>query len=80
VTYVEGSKEEPFSRTCARWYAQDPAVQSVLSWVADYRAGAMGPVQELEAPLLEYLRHVSAEEERWQERQMKPKRAASVTE
>jgi len=74
VKYIEGSKEAPYSRTCARWYLLSPEVQEVTVWLHDYKRAALGPVQELEAPLLELLRHAEAEESRWMDKQTTQKR------
>lgn len=56
----------PFSQTCSRWYWMSPEVQSVIDWLPDYKRGALGPVQHLEAPLLSYLRAAEAAEGAWQ--------------
>jgi len=49
-----------------------PEVQELLSWLPDYKRGALGPVQELEAPLLQYLRIAEAAEDSWRARLTAP--------
>ena len=46
----------------------------VLAWLRDYKRGAMGPVQQIEAPLLDCLRVAEAEHEAWEAAQMASKR------
>lgn len=41
-------------------------VQRILADVEDYRRGALGPVQDLEAGYLELLRVADGEKARWQ--------------
>lgn len=47
-----------------------PQVQEVLAWLKDYMRAALGPVQMMEAPLLDYLRIAEAEHSVWEGRQM----------
>lgn len=60
-----GATERPWSRTCPEWFYRSPFVQSVLAELPDYEAGRLGNVQDLPAPLVEYLRIASAEQSAW---------------
>lgn len=51
----------------------------VLAWLRDYKRGAMGPVQQIEAPLLDLLRVAEAEHEEWESAQYAAKRRADPT-
>jgi hypothetical protein len=72
--YTDGASESPWNRTCPRWYLLSPEVGEVLAWLRDYKRGAMGPVQQIEAPLLDCLRVAEAEHEAWEAAQMASKR------
>jgi hypothetical protein len=48
-------------RTCAEYYARQPAVASVWDELADYKRGALGHAHDLPAPLLACLRMLEAE-------------------
>lgn len=72
--YTDGATDAPWNRTCPRWHLLSPEVGQVLAWLRDYKRGAMGPVQQLEAPLLDYLRVAEAEHEAWESAQMASKR------
>lgn len=52
----------------------------MLAWLRDYKRGAMGPVQQLEAPLLDYLRVAEAEHETWEAAQLSSKRRSKASE
>lgn len=43
----------------------------MLYWLEDYKRGALGPVQELEAPLLACLQAAAAEQDAWEYEQLK---------
>ena len=46
----------------------------MIEWLADYKRGSMGAVQQLEAPLLYYLRTAEAAEGEWQMQSMRRKK------
>lgn len=48
-------------RTCAEWYARQPAIAAIWDELADYKRGALGHAHELAAPLLTCLRILEAE-------------------
>jgi hypothetical protein len=64
--YTKGSRQEPYSRTCPRYYYQQPWVSCLLSDLGDYKRGAMGNVLYLEAQYLDYLRILENEMTEWE--------------
>jgi hypothetical protein len=65
-----GADEAPYNRTCPQFYRRSPFVISVLDELEDYRAGRLGPVDDLEAPRLTYLRVAAAEHAAWERFQL----------
>lgn len=60
-----GADEEPYSKSCPRYYWEQEPIQMVLADLADYRRGALGNVWDLPAPHLDLLRVADAEEAQW---------------
>jgi hypothetical protein len=50
-------------------------VRQVIQFLQDYKRGALGPIWQIEAPLLEYLRVAEAEHARWESRQTSVKKS-----
>lgn len=62
--------DEPWARTCPQWYRTSPFVQSILEELPDYEAGRLGRSQDLDAPLLTYLRVAAMERKAWEAHQL----------
>lgn len=71
VTYLFGADQEPWSRTCPRYYATAPHIAEIYSDLEDYRRGAMGDVDQLEHQLLIYLRAIDAAKNQWEAENMR---------
>jgi len=67
TAYEHGASEEPWSRSCPRYYYEMQWFQMVMADLEDYRRGAMGPVQDMEAPHLDLLRVAHAEKIVWEQ-------------
>ena len=51
--------------TCPGWYAESPFYAHLSSMLRDYRAGALGDVRKLPAPLWDYLRVLANARDEW---------------
>lgn len=49
------------TRTCPEYLARQPVIASVWNDLQDYKRGALGPVQDIQAPHLTLLRVLEAE-------------------
>ena len=58
-------KVEPWERTCPVYFLRSPFVQSILSLLPDFEANRLGPIWDLPASLVEYLRLAHDERESW---------------
>lgn len=60
-----GGLDEPYSHTCPQYFWAQPWVQRVHGDLGDYERGALGNVNDLEAPYLELLRAALGEQRKW---------------
>lgn len=58
----------PDLKTCPRYYLEsDRDIERVLYDLEDYRRGSLGPIGQLPATLVDYLRLADATQRRWAE-------------
>ena len=58
--------DEPYSRTCPRYYAASPFVSSVMRDLRDFKRGALGDVRQLGSAHRVYLEVAEDESAKWE--------------
>lgn len=62
MAHEKPADNRSITRTCPEAFTRHPVIAQVWNLLADYRRGALGPVQRLQAPLLTLLRVLDAAE------------------
>lgn len=58
--------EEPYTKTCPQYFVRLDDVQNILSYLQDYKKGAIGNIFELPTTFLEYLKIAEYERQEWE--------------